>query len=332
MKASPTVSIILPTYNRSKFLREAIDAIRGQTLTDWELIVIDDGSTDDTGALIQQLTADCPQSVRYIYQQNQGPYGARNKGLDLATGKHIAFYDSDDLWRPYHLKDCVDGLEENPDVDWTYGACRIENLATGEELEPSTFYIEGEPRPFLKLKTRVRGVLSIIEDDSVIECMITHGLFCGLQNSVLRSSVFKETRFEAASRNEAEDQLFVISTLRRGCRLAFIDKVHVDYRIHESNSSAAGSSLSDDKMERVLRMLVTGYERILAEPNWSKLERRAILRRLNSECFWKLGYSTLWMQGRHKEALKMFRRGLRHWPWDWRCWKTYLTKQFFART
>ena len=148
MTPSPTVSIILPTYNRSKFLIEAFDSIHSQQWTDWELIVIDDGSTDDTRQQVTQLTADFPQSVHYIYQRNQGSYGARNAGLDKATGKYIAFYDSDDIWLPHHLKDCVEGLEANPDVDWVYGACRILDHATGVELTPSTFYDGGAPVHF----------------------------------------------------------------------------------------------------------------------------------------------------------------------------------------
>src|SRR5437762_11880112 len=98
----PAVSIILPTYNRSKFLPQALASIRGQTFADWELIVVDDGSSDDTGELVRALTADVRQSVRYGYQQNQGAYAARNTGLDLARGRYVAFFDSDDVWLPHH--------------------------------------------------------------------------------------------------------------------------------------------------------------------------------------------------------------------------------------
>ncbi len=177
----PTVSIILPTYNRERFLPEAFAAIEAQTFTDWELIVVDDGSTDGTRDLVPRLTADFPQGAKYIYQENQGAYGARNTGLDHAQGKYIAFYDSDDLWLPHHLKDCVEGLEANPDVDWVYGACRIVDQTTNRELDPTTFYIANLPRPFMQLKKRSVGRLAIIEDPHVIRCMISSGLFNGLQ-------------------------------------------------------------------------------------------------------------------------------------------------------
>lgn len=326
----PAVSIILPTYNREKFLPEAFAAIAGQTFADWELIVVDDGSTDGTRELVPALTSGFSQPVRYIHQENQGAYGARNTGLDHATGKYIAFYDSDDLWLPHHLQDCVDGLEANPDVDWVYGACQIVDQATGKEISPTTFYVDGKPRPFLQLKTRASGKLRIIDDGGATTCMITHGFYSGLQNSVLRSDMFDGVRFDADSRNEAEDQLFVISSLRGGRRMAFIDAVHVEYRVHDSNSSAAGGAVDSERQTRVLKLLAAGYERILAENDWQPDERRALRRRLKQEYFWKLGYSTLWANGNRREALAMFRRGLSHWPWDWRCWKTYLYRRLRA--
>ncbi len=299
--------------------------MQAQTFTDWELIVVDDGSTDGTRELVPRLTADFPQPVRYIYQENQGAYGARNTGLDHATGKYIAFYDSDDLWLPHHLKDCVEALEANPDVDWVYGACRMVDYATGKEISPSTFYVNGKPRPFLKLNTRKAGKLRIIEDDSATECMITHGLYNGLQNSVLRSRMFDGMRFEAESRNEAEDQLVVIRFLAENRRLGFLDAVHVEYRVHDSNSSGAAKGTNLEKRLRVQQVLVDCFERLPKEVPLTSTERRALRRRLSKECFWLLGYALLWQHGRRSEAVCMFRRGLRHWPWDWRCWKTYCT-------
>src|SRR5438105_13937181 len=96
-KPRPAVSIILPTYNRAKFLPQALASIRAQQFTDWELIVVDDGSTDDTAAVVRGLATDITQPVRYVRQENQGPYAARNTGLDHAAGELVAFFDSDDL-------------------------------------------------------------------------------------------------------------------------------------------------------------------------------------------------------------------------------------------
>src|SRR4051812_16716694 len=149
--AAPAVSVILPTYNRAKFLPQAFASIRSQTFTDWELIVVDDGSTDDTAALVAELTRGWEQPMRYHRQENRGAYGARNTGLDLARGEYVAFFDSDDVWLPHHLGDCYAALAANPDVDWVYGASRSVDQATGRELSPSSFYLAGRAREFLAL-------------------------------------------------------------------------------------------------------------------------------------------------------------------------------------
>ena len=86
---TPAVSIILPSYNRAKFLPQAFASIKAQQFTDWELIVVDDGSTDNTRELVEELTRDWSQPARYVYQENQGAYGARNTGLDLAGGEYV---------------------------------------------------------------------------------------------------------------------------------------------------------------------------------------------------------------------------------------------------
>lgn len=330
MTATPAVSIILPTYNRARFLPAAFESIRGQTFSDWELIVVDDGSTDETPEILEQLAAIWKQAapkqhVQRIRQENTGAYGARNTGLDHALGRYVAFFDSDDLWLPHHLANCVEALEANPGVDWAYGACRIVDDLSGQVLSESTFRIEGSPRPFLRLRTRTAGALRIIEDHELMRCMILNGLYCGLQNSVLRRRLFDDYRFEAASRNEAEDQLFVIRCLNRGCMIAYYDAVHVIYRVHESNSTAPGNSGDLARRSSVLRLLAEGYERVLRDGDWAAAERRALRRRVQQEYFWKLGYVTLWQSGQREEAIRMFERGLASWPWEWRCWKTYFT-------
>jgi glycosyltransferase involved in cell wall biosynthesis len=331
--AAPAVSVILPTYNRARFLPQALASIRAQTFADWELIVVDDGSTDDTGAIIGPLTAGLAQPVRYVRQENQGAYGARNTGLDHARGRYAAFFDSDDTWLPHHLGDCVQALDANHDVDWVYGACQVVDEATARVLAPTTFYVDGKPRPFLALRSRAAGPLRVITDPGAIVCKIRHGLFNGLQNSVIRRSLFEGRRFEAASRNEAEDQLVVIRALAEGRRLGYLDDVHVIYRVHPGNSSAAHGG-DVEKQKRVYRLLVAGFERLAAEVRLGRAERRALRRRLGHEYFWHLGYSLLWQHGQRREALAMFRRGLRYWPWDWRCWKVYavaLAKSLLTR-
>jgi glycosyltransferase involved in cell wall biosynthesis len=97
---SPLVSVVIPTYNYGRYICETVESALGQTYSPIEIIVVDDGSTDDTG---ERLTA-YGNRVRYIYQQNSGPAVARNRGVQDAHGDWIAFLDADDLWLPYRLE------------------------------------------------------------------------------------------------------------------------------------------------------------------------------------------------------------------------------------
>lgn len=111
------VSAVLPVFNRADLVIEAIDSIRAQSLTDWELVVVDDASTDGTAdAVANHLAAD--DRMRLIrLEQNVGSAEARNVGIRASSGPLIATHDSDDLWRPPHLERAVAFLDANPDVD-----------------------------------------------------------------------------------------------------------------------------------------------------------------------------------------------------------------------
>src|SRR5262245_65999475 len=99
---SDLTSVILPTYNRAAFLAEAIASIRAQTFDRWELIVVDDGSTDNTPALVAELCRDFADRVQYLRQSNQGAYPARNAGLRRARGARVALFDHEHQWLPHH--------------------------------------------------------------------------------------------------------------------------------------------------------------------------------------------------------------------------------------
>ena len=319
----PTVSIVMPIFNRRAFLLAAFDAILSQSIDSWELIVVDDGSTDDSRELVAAFQARVPQVVKYVPQVNQGAYGARNTGVALATGRYIAFYDSDDVWLPHHLPTSVLALNAHADVDWVYSASEIVDLESGRMLDENCFYQGGRPRPFMALKHEARGPLRVIKDAGAIECQITHGLYCGMQNSVLRRRVFDRLRFAWEMRNEAEDQLFAIRALSAGFTLAYVDRVHVRYHVHAGNSSGAAKDASLAKLKRVYEPLIAGYEHLAREISLTPRERRALKRRLAHELFWHLGYAGYWQAGERSDAVKTYRRAISFWPWSFAQWKTY---------
>lgn len=107
---SPLVSVIMPAHNREHSLSESIQSVINQTYQHWELLVIDDRSTDGTARVVQSL-ANTDERIRYLKNENkQGPAGARNWGITHANGSYISFLDSDDLWLPHHLNECLSVL------------------------------------------------------------------------------------------------------------------------------------------------------------------------------------------------------------------------------
>jgi glycosyltransferase involved in cell wall biosynthesis len=122
-RATPVVSVIMPTYNQSAYLREAVDSLLAQTLRDWELLVVDDGSTDDTPAVLRAFADET--RIRAFRQANSGQAVARNLALRHARGRYVAFLDSDNRWLPDKLRCQVDYLEAHPEVDVLYGGIRL---------------------------------------------------------------------------------------------------------------------------------------------------------------------------------------------------------------
>jgi glycosyltransferase involved in cell wall biosynthesis len=108
----PQVSVIIPTYNRGWILKEAIDSVLTQDYKDFELIVVDDGSTDNTS----EILASYGNGIRVLFQENKGVSAARNRGIAEASGQFIAFIDSDDLWLPQKLSTQVEFFNQTPDA------------------------------------------------------------------------------------------------------------------------------------------------------------------------------------------------------------------------
>ena len=116
---SPIVSVIVPAYNAEKFVAETIESVLAQTYTDWELIMVDDGSTDQTAGIIKEY-ANKDARIHYWYQTNGRQGKARNLAISKAKGTYLAFIDADDLWHPTKLEKQVSVFTENPQVDLIY--------------------------------------------------------------------------------------------------------------------------------------------------------------------------------------------------------------------
>lgn len=141
-----TVSVVIPTYNRAHVLKDAIDSVAGQTCPPFELIVVDDGSTDETAVVLDQLASqDWPFEFRYVQQPNAGGNVARNRGVLEARGEAVAFLDSDDLWWPDKLERQVGLLAQSEKTVAVYCGLREVDLETGAVLRtPSRAYPSGD--------------------------------------------------------------------------------------------------------------------------------------------------------------------------------------------
>lgn len=134
MTASSSVSVIIPAFNAERFLAEALDSAFSQTLLPWEVIVVNDGSTDATAEVAQRYGS----RITYIEQANQGTGAARNAGIAKSTGEFISFLDSDDIWEPRKLELQTAAFDADPALDLVFGfmKCFGAGLAVDQEEKP----------------------------------------------------------------------------------------------------------------------------------------------------------------------------------------------------
>lgn len=118
------VSVILTVYNRELFLSRSIDSLINQRFSNWELIAIDDGSTDNSLKVLRSYEEDFP-NIKILHQENQKIAQSRNRGIFFSSGKYITFLDSDDEYEKSHLLKRVEYMNENPEIDILYGGVNI---------------------------------------------------------------------------------------------------------------------------------------------------------------------------------------------------------------
>ena len=118
------ISVIIPVYNSEKYIEETILSVCKQTYENLELLVIDDGSTDNSATIIKNLSIK-DSRIFYHYQDNAGVSIARNKGINLANGEYLFFLDSDDVWLTDNISVKVDYFNKNPTTDWLFGSIEL---------------------------------------------------------------------------------------------------------------------------------------------------------------------------------------------------------------
>ena len=220
---NPSVSIVIPAYNVAPYIAETLDGVLAQTFTDFEVIVINDGSRDEDE--LERALAPYLDRICYVRQENSGAAAARNRGVQQARGEYVAFLDGDDVWKPDYLEAQMKFVREG-DYDLVYA----DALLFGDSPVAGKTYMETSPSvgpvTFLSL---VRGKSHVITSGVVAR----------------RQALIDAGLFDESLRNAQDFELWA-RLARRGARLAYQRKVLLSYRCRED-------SLSGNMMNRIAR-------------------------------------------------------------------------------
>lgn len=211
------VSVIIPAYNGDRYLAEAIDSVLQQTYQDYEIIVVDDGSTDNTAQVVRQYG----KVVRYLSQTNQGVAASRNLGLAAALGNYIAFLDQDDIFLPDKLSSQVALLEQDADLGMVNSGWQIyrENQLGDRQGE-----VEAAVQPWQQIP-------QLTATNLIIWKPVFLGAILFRRNWLERAGGFNTTL------EQTPDVDLVMRLAKIGCPAAWVEKVTVRYRQHETNAS-----------------------------------------------------------------------------------------------
>lgn len=253
---TPTVSVIIPTYKHRDFVLATLDSVFAQTFMDYEVIVINDGSPDDTAEVLRPLAES--GRIRYIEQKNTGQARARNRGIEEAQGKFIALLDDDDLWPPDKLQWQVKVLEGRPELGMIAGPATIIDGA-GRPVERSSFV------PELSFTKSFSG---------------THLISPG--QTLIRAALLKELNGLNPDIWGADDWDLWLRILKKS-RIVMEDREALLYRRHEGNASNNLCRMLDNSL-RVVHLHL---------PDVAAGERKAVARKANEFLYYYVGRQIL---------------------------------------
>lgn len=205
---SKLISVIIPSYNYGRFIAEAIESVLAQTLLPDEIIVVDDGSTDDTEEILKRFG----DKITYIKQENAGVCAARNRGVTASSGEYIAFMDADDIWHPTKLEKQMAKFAEDPDIGLVHCGMREFESNTGEILGT---HIEGGDADVAFALLLWEGKVIIGPGGTII----------------LKREAFDSVGGFDADMKVGEDWDFCYRIARK-YKVGFVPEVLVDYRSH----------------------------------------------------------------------------------------------------
>lgn len=261
------VSVVIPAYNAARFLPEAINSVRQQTLTVHEIIIMDDGSTDDTESIVRALG----DGILYIRQKNAGVSAARNRGIALATGEIIAFLDADDVWFPEKIERQLKVFQDHPDVALV-ATDKAEIDTQGKLLLPSLFKQQHLHTFFSSLNNApIPQVMSLLIKVNFIPT-----------SSVLvrKEALNRIGVFDTTIRYGEDLELWV--RIAAQFQIACIPEVMLHYRRHDTNATQATEKLLLDMVRVIKSIRSWGADRL----NTEGLDADKVV----AATLWDLGY------------------------------------------
>lgn len=227
--ASPRFSVVIAVYNGAATLARAIDSVLAQRYPAWEIVVVDDGSTDDTAAIARNYG----EAVRYVYQANAGVAAARNAGVQHATGDWLAFLDADDWYYPERLRRHAEWIRRDPEVDFLtgdYDYVRHDGSLIGRSLERTD-----AGKRLLSRVGEQRDML--LAEDELSAYVADH--FGDTHTLSVRRRTFLELGGYPVGRKVCEDVHFLIRLCARSRRIAVVCEPLGVYLIHETSATRA---------------------------------------------------------------------------------------------
>jgi glycosyltransferase involved in cell wall biosynthesis len=284
------VSVVIPTYNRAQYVTKAIESVLAQTYTDYEIIVVDDGSTDDTPGVLQAYAG----RIRVIRQENAGVSVACNTGILAARGRWVAFLDSDDEWMPRKLAVQMTDLARRPDL-----CAHFTNVVfTFPDREPVNLFKERDFRgPQRAISERP---LALVMDDEIV----TRSAFLVRRDVLLKAGLFEP----GLSVGEDRDLLMRVAVCGPW---AYCSDPLVTYCRRPDGLVTLTRRLGRDEKRR-LEAIIHVLGKIRTDPQLTASERVRVNRSL-SQSFFKLGICQR-QEGRTAEARENLRRSVQAWP------------------
>jgi len=292
--AAVVVSVIIPTHNFGQYIEEAVDSVLQQEVKDLEVIVVDDGSTDDTAERLARI-ADPRLKVARLAKVGVG--AARNHGLNLARGRYIAFLDSDDRWRPNKLARQLAILESEPTVGFVF--TNFVRFDEGRGFHTQTQFDLVPELAALPTRPTNEGGGRVIECDALCGLAPLPQLPCWTQTIVLRADLVRGIAFPPDMR--LSQDLYYILNVYRVARAAYIEDTLVDVRRHKANSYRRADAKILPDIEAVTRALVTAQDP----------QHQIVLRQRLGKAWLSAGYHFFWA-GRFPAAFRAYCHALRY--------------------